>query len=545
MNAASVYLAGGGNTINISGADDAANLSGTNGNWDTVKGSGGKIKLTSAQASIVGDDDIINASAGSSVSIYGDTIGGIRINGSSDQVILNDTFALITGGNNVITATPGSIADLQIADDAWDTIYGSNVNVELTYAQPTQFYSVNASIIGGDDTIQFGNALATTLSLYNTDGHADLIYSVGTLILNNAQAKVFAAGVVYEYGMSNVDFDGANGWATVYASGGQVTVDSTQDRAQVSIVGSANTIQGLGRETTLSLYATDDNWDTVTGSDQQIYLNSAQASITGGDDAVATKGDCSMSLYGAGGVADTVVGSQDQIILNSASSAVSGNDDIIYEQGASSVQVSGEGDVIVERGTSSAQVNGGDNSIYQYGASTVNIALTSNQWDTVYGSGEQETLSSAAASILGGGNAISLTGISSASLYDTNGVADVVTGADDLLILSNAQASLTGSDDVIDFVATSALSVIGNSKSFRFGSALELSSITGFNSSDVLNLNTADWSSFSALQSSGDLTQSGPNAEIRLDASDTITLVNVQASTLTTSQFSFSNQSYG
>ena len=61
---------------------------------------------------------------------------------------------LITGGNNVITATPGSIADLQIADDTWDTVYGSNVDLELTYAQATQVYSVNASIVGGDDTIQ-------------------------------------------------------------------------------------------------------------------------------------------------------------------------------------------------------------------------------------------------------------------------------------------------------------------------------------------------------------------------------------------------------
>jgi hypothetical protein len=67
-----------------------------------------------------------------------------------------------------------------------------------------------------------------------------------------------------------------------------------------------------------------------------------------------------------------------------------------------------------------------------------------------------------------------------------------------------------------------------------------LTSINGFSSSDVIRLSAKDWSSFSVLQSSGDLWQTGANTLIALDASDTITLANVTKSTLTSAQFVFS-----
>ena len=59
-----------------------------------------------------------------------------------------------------------------------------------------------------------------------------------------------------------------------------------------------------------------------------------------------------------------------------------------------------------------------------------------------------------------------------------------------------------------------------------------------------MHLATADWASFSALQSSGDLTQVGANTVLRLDASDAITLTGVTASTLNAANFSFSKNPY-
>jgi hypothetical protein len=51
----------------------------------------------------------------------------------------------------------------------------------------------------------------------------------------------------------------------------------------------------------------------------------------------------------------------------------------------------------------------------------------------------------------------------------------------------------------------------------------------------VIELSAKDWPDFASLQP--DITQSGANTLITLDASDTITLTNVVASSLTAAQF--------
>ena len=98
---------------------------------------------------------------------------------------------------------------------------------------------------------------------------------------------------------------------------------------------------------------------------------------------------------------------------------------------------------------------------------------------------------------------------------------------------------MTGNNDVVYFGGTSALNVSGGSEAFDFGKALGLATITGFASTDVIHLSAQDWVSFNALKTSGELTEVNNNAVIKLDASDQITLVGVQSSTLTAAQFSF------
>ena len=61
--------------------------------------------------------------------------------------------------------------------------------------------------------------------------------------------------------------------------------------------------------------------------------------------------------------------------------------------------------------------------------------------------------------------------------------------------------------------------------------------IVGFNSSDKIAFSAADFNTFSLLASH--MSQSGANTIIALDASDGITLYNVQASSLTSAQFAF------
>ena len=80
--------------------------------------------------------------------------------------------------------------------------------------------------------------------------------------------------------------------------------------------------------------------------------------------------------------------------------------------------------------------------------------------------------------------------------------------------------SLEGADDVLDLQQL-------------FGDT----TLSGFGASDVMQFSKSDFADFQALQ--GHMTQSGANTQILLDAHDAITLMNVAASSLTTSQFQF------
>ena len=147
-------------------------------------------------------------------------------------------------------------------------------------------------------------------------------------------------------------------------------------------------------------------------------------------------------------------------------------------------------------------------------------------------------MTGAQASIVGGDDAIAASA-SFVSLYATAGQADSITGAYDTIALVNAQARLQGGHDSVYFSGASSLTVSGSDDAFCFGAALGQSSIAGFNSTDTLHLSVADWTSYSALLSSGDLMQSGADTVIRLDASNTLTLTGVQAANLTAAQFVF------
>jgi hypothetical protein len=147
-------------------------------------------------------------------------------------------------------------------------------------------------------------------------------------------------------------------------------------------------------------------------------------------------------------------------------------------------------------------------------------------------------MSGAEAAIVGGGD-IGAASLSTLSLNQTNGQYDAVTGAYDTIILDGAQASLSGMDDAVFFAGASSLNLTGTHESLYFGAALGQAQISGFDIGDVLHLSAADWSSFAALQGSGDLYQAGADTKIALDNNNVITLSGVQASTLAAVNFAF------
>ncbi len=77
----------------------------------------------------------------------------------------------------------------------------------------------------------------------------------------------------------------------------------------------------------------------------------------------------------------------------------------------------------------------------------------------------------------------------------------------------------------------------GASDAFVFQPAIGEDTIHGFAATDSMTFSASDFANWAALQSH--ISQSGANTLITLDASDTVTLTGVTATSLTASQFHF------
>ncbi len=407
----------------------------------------------------------------------------------------NAQASVVGGGDKVNLVGSASVASLYNTGGVWDTATGSGVTVNLGNAQ--------VSVVGGGDKINFIGSAASIVSLYSTNGNWDAVNGSHQQInLSGAQAAITGGGdTIYASGGSSVSLAGTNGtWDAVNGSSEQVILTG----AQAAVAGGANTIYA-NQGSSVSLSGTKGNWDAVYGSGEQIILASAQAAITGGSNTIYANAGSSMSLFGTNGNWDAVNGSGDQIILSGAQAAITG----------------------------------GSNTIYANAGSSISLLGTKGNWDAVYGASETVILSSAQAAITGGGNAIFANAGSSMSLYNTGAAKDVVTGSNDSVVLVNAKASLKGNGDTVSFSGNNALTVVGASETFSLGQQLGFVSISGFAASDTIRLSTADWANYAALISSGDLHQSGADTVISINASNTITLFNVQATSLSQSQFMF------
>jgi Ca2+-binding RTX toxin-like protein len=91
--------------------------------------------------------------------------------------------------------------------------------------------------------------------------------------------------------------------------------------------------------------------------------------------------------------------------------------------------------------------------------------------------------------------------------------------------------------DTINITRGDALTVSGGKESLVFQQAFGRDVINGFAATDTIQLSKADFANWSALLN--DMSQSGSNTVITLDALDAITLTDVRASSLQSSQFHF------
>ncbi len=402
---------------------------------------------------------------------------------------------LISGGANAVSfgGTSGNTIELDDSNGNWDSVQGSNDTVELNGAQ--------ASVTGGGNQIDLSDNEANATSLYATDGAWDAVNgSGGALILNAAQASVLGGDdILYMNGASSVSLyqtDGA--WDAVYGSGQSITLNS----AEASVVGGGDLLY-LNGASSVSLSATDNNWDALYGSGDTDILNSAQAGVVGGGNTLYLNGACKVSIAATDGAWDAIHGSDQSVVLTNAQ----------------------------------AGVVGGGNTLYLNGACKVSIAATDGAWDAIYGSNQSAVLTNAQAGVVGGGNTLYLNGASSVSLAGTNNDWDAVYGSGQTEILDSAQATIVGDGDQIYLGGANTFTLSGTSDALATGQALGQDWILGFGSTDTMQFSAADFANFHALQNA--MTQSGSNTLITLDATNDVTLYNVQASSLQASQFSF------
>ncbi len=492
-------------TINLNSIPgEDLNLSTSSGVTDTVTGSNGTINLTLGAIAAVGGGLLITM-AGACAATLSNT-NGVRdsvfmpknnATAKKGSVTLSGAQANVSGQNATVTFAPnttGNFVFLHDSQGTWDTVNGSNGEIELD--------SAKASVTGGGDTIFFISGTGNDVSLYGTGGK----------------------------------------WDTVYADNAPIEVTASQ----VSVVGFSDTITATAGSS-VSLYQTGGKWDLVNAKGAAVYLNATQASIVGGGNSITGTKGSTASLYTTAGAWDAFSGSSCALVLTNAQAAVSGGSNTItLADAVSSVSVAGtnnvwdainaKGDTIILT-TAQALVTGGGDTIYANSGSTVSLAGTAGAFDAVYGSYEGVILSAAQASILGGYNTIYANAGSTISLYNTAGHGDVLNATGDAIYLNAAQAVLNGSANVINFAGDCSLTANGNYEAMNFATKMGTDAISGFNSSDVLSLSKLDWGGFTALL--GSVSQGASGAVITLDASDSITLAGIQKSALTAGEFKF------
>ena len=106
------------------------------------------------------------------------------------------------------------------------------------------------------------------------------------------------------------------------------------------------------------------------------------------------------------------------------------------------------------------------------------------------------------------------------------------------MIINSAQSTVAGGSDAITFTGSSTATLSGSSDALSFQHGIGGQDVVnGFGSTNSMWFSHLDFATWSVLQ--GDMSQSGANTVITLNASDTVTLTNVTMSSLTSPQFHF------
>ncbi|WP_420384357.1 beta strand repeat-containing protein [Novosphingobium sp.] len=479
--------------------------------------------------------DLVDAGAATALSVTEvdgsrvDIVGnGVTISmGNADNLGISGMAETVTAtgsGDNIWIGGNGqsaAVADKVLAATATDLIVTASANSNLAVLGEAMSVYLGSSdtlaVTGGDNFVDASGS-GEILNLSATAGSWDDVTVSGAAIdLTGAQATIFGGGntIGYTGGTSDtVGLYGTNGiWDSVSgAVGGTVYLTG----AQAAVTGGGNAISFVGATgNVVGLYATGGIWDSVWAPEGgTIYLTGAQAAVAGGDDTISFAGGTGniVGLYDTDRAWDSVwAPGGETIYLTSAQAAVTGGGDTISFAG-------GTGNVV---------------GLYDTGGSA----------DTIWApGGETIYFTSAQAVVTGGGDAISFAGGTgnAVTLTQTNGTADTAWATSGLLTLVSAQVAITGSNDTVNFRDGSTATLDGTNETLVFAAGIGGHDVvTGWSSTDTLQLSASTFTDWAHLLNSGDIAQVGADTVITLDGSDSVKLTGVTASTLTPAQVQF------
>jgi uncharacterized repeat protein (TIGR03803 family) len=497
--------------------------------------------------------------------LFGTTaFGGTNDDGTVFEIINNGTLAALDYATTPTTLVSFNLADgsnpagsliINAAGDLFGaTAEGGASGLGTVFeivptADPTGAVTVSAFLAqqaaldataGGFAIADTAAQVASAIDALNADSHVTSITltdsGAPTLFLTPTQAAWDAALLAR---IANVAYE-------------EIIGVSGQPALSTSAFGGGFALAfGIVQGATIDLQNTNNNWDAINGSDGQIFLNSAQASVSGGNDIISFVGGSgnAVALYATNNIWDYIYGSNATIAFNNAQANLSGGGNTlnfvgstgnvvsIYATGGNADNITGSNGFIALT-SSQANVTGGGDTTALYGSGDIAALIgTNNVWDYVYGSNATITFNNAQANVSGGGNTINFLGASGnlVSLYATSGVADAVNGLNGAINMTNAQASATGNHNSVYFYGNNTLTANGASDFFVFQSPIGLNTINGFDPTDTLLFKASDFADWNALLSH--MSQSGADTIISLDPFDTVTLTGVTAANLTASQF--------
>jgi Ca2+-binding RTX toxin-like protein len=401
------------------------------------------------------------------------------------------------------TVAPGLAGDTlslqQTAGSGTVTLQLVNGVEEVIYTAPSAIAASTLDTVSYTIRDQHNDAMAT--------GSASVQLDAGPSI-TSVTPSVVEKGQTTEIGTVTPGLAGDT--LTLQQTGGSGTLSLQLVGSVEEVIYTATSTIATNALDTVSYTITDQHKDTVaTGSNtvpvaaagDSIYVGTAGGSVSVGNGNSAIDGRAGNETITAGNGADVIFGGPNDTIT------VGNGADTIFSGANSNITAGNANDAVTAGANSSIKLGNGNNTVTVGANSLVNL-----------GNGNDVVTTGPNSSVkLGNGNDTVIAGANS-TITVGNGKDNISAGANDLINLGKG-------NDTVAFGESPNPIAIGNE------------TITGFDPTrDTMQFNPALLSNYAAAA----IKQAGANTVIQIDPTNSVTLDNVAAATLSTNNFRFS-----